>query len=478
MLLAGVAVILLFLGLAQALETRPGRSASRTPPRSSRGSRPDVRTAAPERIPPPEVQRAEPTTGPKSRAWRRPGAGAGPVAPIPLPAEARSNRADLSRAPETPVPQAALALPSVADPALDALEGAWALQHDGQHARVIESAMPHLEGGGPDGGAGPSFVRAALWAAVGVSRHALGDVEGAGSALEAAMGAAPVGSSEGLPQRLAAGAVSSARALLEAADTMSAGSLPRVAVLRMAARWLEWRLVTAPATEEVPGLLDGAREALWDAYALAARGLIRGRQFTQARELVRQALESEDLPEPRRAPLAELSAVSVAREIGRLVAVARGTETPAAGALDALERARGILDANSTEADTPGRVPAANRRIWNGYMRLGRRAIEAFELEAALPPLFRALHLRELDPGLERATHALLARTIERISDRAGETVGRLLEEGDHAAASQRCQDVRGMIQKARDEGLSHEELTPALGRVRQMLELIAAAKP
>jgi ribosome-binding protein aMBF1 (putative translation factor) len=41
----------------------------------------------------------------------------------------------------------------------------------------------------------------------------------------------------------------------------------------------------------------------------------------------------------------------------------------------------------------------------------------------------------------------------------------------------QRWQDVRGIIQKARDQGLSHEELAHAFGRARQMLEHIEATK-
>ena len=141
------------------------------------------------------------------------------------------------------------------------------------------------------------------------------------------------------------------------------------------------------------------------------------------------------------------------------------------------ERAREILAASSVDAVTPARWHSANRRIWNGYMRRGRRDIVAFELEAALRPLFRALHLKDLDLGLERKTRELLARTIERISDGAGERIERLLEAGDRDAAMQRWQDVRGIIQKARDQGLSHEELAHAFGRARQMLEQIEAKK-
>jgi ribosome-binding protein aMBF1 (putative translation factor) len=41
----------------------------------------------------------------------------------------------------------------------------------------------------------------------------------------------------------------------------------------------------------------------------------------------------------------------------------------------------------------------------------------------------------------------------------------------------QRWQDVRAIIQKARDQGLSHEELAHAFSRARQMLEQIEGTK-
>jgi tetratricopeptide (TPR) repeat protein len=463
-LLAAAAAILLFVGLAQVLDARPPRFAIRPRRRSDVSPTTNAEPALPE-VPP----RAPYTDRPGSRP--RLAASASP------PAESRTDQPDLPLAPEAQPAAAAAALPPQPDAALDALERALAFQLEGEHAHVIEAAVPHLEAGEPAEGAEPSFIRAALWTVVGVARHALGDIEGAQGALDAAVRSAPDGASEGCPQRIAAGAATSARRLLAAADAMSATSGERVAVLRMAVLGLEWRMVAAPATEEVSELLARAREALWDGYALAGRGLMRRRQFALARELVSQALDSEDLPLARRAPLAKLAAWCMVREIGRLVATARGTETTEADALDALERAREILAASSVDAVTPGRWHGANRRIWNGYMQRGRRAIVAFELEASLRPLFGALHLRALDLGLERETRELLARTIERISDGAGERIDRLLEGGDREAAMQRWQDVRGIIQKARDQGLSHEELAHAFGRAQQMLEQIEAAK-
>jgi tetratricopeptide (TPR) repeat protein len=475
-LLAAAAGILLFVGLAQALDARPASSPRR---------RVRPRPIAPERMEAParpvatDLPPRAPYTGPERRRSPRPGSRVRPVAGPPVP-PALPVPVETSRPVDLPVtvpPAPEIVAAPAPDPAEEAIERALGLQREGQHAELVEAAVPHLESAAAVDADEPSFSRAALWALVGISRHALGDVEGARGALEAAVRVAPDGVSEGCPERMAANAAPAARQLLAAADGMLADSVERVALLRMAVLWLEWRIVASPATGEVSVLLDEAREALWDGYALSGRGLLQRRQFAAARSLVRQALESEDLPAGRRGPLAALASRAVVRQIGRFVATARGGETPETEALDALERAREILAATSVESITPGRWHAANRRIWNGYMRLARRQIEGFDLEAAVRPLLRALHLRDLDLGLERKTRELVARTIERIADGAGETIGRLLKTGDRDAAMQRWQDVRGLIQKARDQGLSHEELAQAFSRARQMLEQIEAVK-
>src|SRR5215472_2464313 len=500
-LLAAVAGILLFVGLAQALDARrPRRRRRRVVPRPevsatpSAPSTPVVAELAAPRIP---------YTGPERRRSLRPGSRAraraapsvaspppeavetpapGPVvvnAPMEEPPAAHPSAGvappvDAS----APAPPPSTALSQSAGPMVTAVERVLALQSEGQHAEVLEAAVPHLESSpGSEMYETSSFSRAALWALVAVSRHALGDVEGTQEAVEAAVREAPDGVAEGCPERITAVAVGAARQLLGAADSMSTASAERVAFLRMAVLWLEWRRAASSATEEISALLDKARESLWEGYVLAGRGLLQRRQFAASRSLVRQALESEDLPASRRAPLTALAAQGVERQIGRLVATARGTAAPEAAALDALERAREILAATSAESIAPRRWHASNQRIWNGYMRLARRQIESFELEAAVRPLLRALHLRDLELGLERRTRDLLARTIERIADRAGETIGRLLKTGDRDAAMQRWQDVRGLIQKARDQGMSHEELAEAFSRARQMLEQIEAVK-
>ncbi len=457
--LALVAGTLLFIGLAQALEARPA------PARPRRRIEPP-RPRLPE--PPPRP----PYTGPERRRSARgrrpaPSPPTPSIAPSPASGESASGgMAAGATQPDLPLGQA---LSTAEDPVVEAVDTCFALYQEGQHAAVFDAAGPHLveRASGTEMGES-SFTRAALWTVVGLSRHAVGDVDGARAALDRAVREAPDGAAEGCPQRIALLAAPAARRLLATSEAMDPTAVERLAVLRVAVLWLEWRIVAAPATEEVSELLDRGREALWDGYGVVARAMVRRKRFADSRALVRRALDSEDLPGARRATLGDL----------RLAARARGTATPEPQALDSLERARELLAGAPPDSLGPARWHAANRRIWRGYARLAQRHIEAFELEAALPPLFRALHLRDLDLGLDRQTRELLARSIERVTDKAGETISRLLKEGNRQAAMERWQDVRSLIQKARDQGLSHEQLAVAFARARQMLEQIEEVSP
>ena len=69
---------------------------------------------------------------------------------------------------------------------------------------------------------------------VGLSRHAVGDTEGAQAALESAVREAPDGAAEGCPQRIALLAAPAARRLLAASESMDPAAVERLAVLRVA----------------------------------------------------------------------------------------------------------------------------------------------------------------------------------------------------------------------------------------------------
>ena len=72
----------------------------------------------------------------------------------------------------------------------------------------------------------------------------------------------------------------------------------------------------------------------------------------------------------------------------------------------------------------------------------------------------------------------LLAGRLEGDGHRVGPVEGHGVEGiGDRDGAMQRWQEVRGIIQKARDQGLSREELGLAFSRARQTLEQIEATK-
>ena len=210
-LLAAVAGILLFIGLAQALDTRPAARPRR--PAGPKRAAPQP-AAAPVTPVATELPPRAPYTGPERRRSARPGSRPRrtvlQVPPAPAPPLDNGQR-DLPVA-DRPPSEGAPAIPPVPeflpaselDPAIDAIERALALQREEQHGEIIETAAPHLGPGAGSGADNPSFSRAALWALVGISRHALGDVEGTQEALEAATREAPEGVSEGCPDRIAA----------------------------------------------------------------------------------------------------------------------------------------------------------------------------------------------------------------------------------------------------------------------------------
>jgi len=181
-----------------------------------------------------------------------------------------------------------------------------------------------------------------------------------------------------------------------------------------------------------------------------------GSRFARARP---SGARFRDLPGTRRAPLGDLASVSLVREIGTPAARARGTPRRSTG--PRLTRARGrAAGRRAAEGLGPSRWHAANRRIWRGYTRLAQRHLEAFELEAALPPLFRALHCA-ISTSARPPTRGA-ARAPSSASPTRRATISRLLKDGDREAAMQRWQDVRSLIQKSARSGLSHEQLAAA----------------
>jgi hypothetical protein len=70
----------------------------------------------------------------------------------------------------------------------------------------------------------------------------------------------------------------------------------------------------------------------------------------------------------------------------------------------------------------------------------------------------------------------LVVRTLEDMAGQSLELIPQLLGDGDRAAALGRAQRLLTRIRRARDEGVSAEELAVAASRARQLLEHIEHA--
>src|SRR5437773_3628161 len=116
-LLAAVAAILLFVGLAQALDDRPSASAVRARRRSVARAAKTAGPAAPTRSAVPEAPPRVPYTGPERRHSRRSGSHPRPASVTP-PAEAPGRQPDLPLDPEAKPPAPRESPPQ--DAALDA----------------------------------------------------------------------------------------------------------------------------------------------------------------------------------------------------------------------------------------------------------------------------------------------------------------------------------------------------------------------
>src|SRR5262245_30927936 len=152
-LLAAAAGILLFVGLAQALESRQPRRRRRVVnrPRAEVITSPELGTSVVTELPP-----RAPYTGPERRRAPRSGSRTRPRAPAPASSAppdvieatpaARPAPSPVPLEPSADAPAEAVAIPAmVFDPAVEVVERVLALQQTGQHAEVVEAVVPRLE---------------------------------------------------------------------------------------------------------------------------------------------------------------------------------------------------------------------------------------------------------------------------------------------------------------------------------------------
>jgi hypothetical protein len=241
--------------------------------------------------------------------------------------------------------------------------------------------------------------------------------------------------------------------------------------------WLGWRLAVAPGDRAPVALLEHAHEALADGYWEVGCALIRRQDFGEARALVQQGLDRGELPAERGAALLELLSTSLTEEIGRLTAPAIRGAADESQAVVALETAQAMLAGPVDAAMPPAQRSAVTRRVWRGYAKLGIRRLESENFEAAMEVLFTALGMREIDARRQRQVRNALLRTLERLAEIGAGAVARLLGEGNRPAAVEVVQRLLLHIQRAREEGISREELNVTTARARQLVERIDEAQ-
>jgi tetratricopeptide (TPR) repeat protein len=448
-LLALGAGLLLFIGLAQALENRPqalerrARRPGQQRPGAASSGEPAAREAGP------------------GRAVAVPG--------NVLPLETDGIEADR-----------ALTSQVAGDPQLALLEATVTLYLSAKHRELLAAAEPYLHVSGAERedrqALSHSHAMAALWTLVGLSHYALAEHGDARYAFEAALGSAldnPGGAGwAACPPRLTALSIRVGRRLLELAERAPEGGQERITSPRLAQVWLRWRLTAVPGDGIPTALLEHASEALANGYWEVARMLIRRRDFGEASALVQDGIERGELPADRGQTLLETLSAALFEEIERLTRPAIRGSADETQAVVALETAQAML-AGLGDGTLPAQRTAILRRLWRGYAKLGLRRLKSRNFDAAVEALFHALAMREIDARRQRQVRDAVVRTIEGIAEIDAKAIPRLLADGERAPAVERVQQLILHIQRAREEGIPREELNAVSEKARQLVEQI-----
>jgi hypothetical protein len=218
---------------------------------------------------------------------------------------------------------------------------------------------------------------------------------------------------------------------------------------------------------------DASEAVVADRWAGAVARLIRGREWGEARRLVDPALESGDLRPEQAAFLLDVCSTAVARDLWRLRrGLRRGTgdEAPLTGCM---EMTRAFLAAPVAAGLPAAQRRHVRRRLWRANTRLGLGRWREGEFEAAVEYLFQATAGPEVDERRRRLAGDLLVRALEDLAGTTLEVIPQLLDDGDRAAALARAQRLLGHIRRAREEGVSTEDLAVSASRARRLLEQI-----
>jgi tetratricopeptide (TPR) repeat protein len=255
---------------------------------------------------------------------------------------------------------------------------------------------------------------AALYDLVGLSKQQLGDVDGARDAFLAAIHDAEPSLLDAYIEHLVALVGDRAHDAPEPMD--SDAEIVRVRELRGWVVALDDALAVAPENETLIRTLAALREALSPACERIVGCVSASGDREEARALVAETLADEAMPSDWRERLCEQLTAASSAEIGQLTAQAIRSvqDGKDAEALEILERAERLAAALPHGAVAAERREEFERRLWWGYTKVGLRRCELRNFDAAVEPLFHALHLGGIDPDRAGETRAALVRALER----------------------------------------------------------------
>ena len=196
---------------------------------------------------------------------------------------------------------------------------------------------------------------------------------------------------------------------------------------------------------------------------------IRRHEYGAARAIVKRAVDAGELPSVRGEMLLELLGATFRREIDRLTAAAIRGGNDESRAVTGLGQAEALLGTMPEGAIGPTHRAAVAQRIWRGHSKLGFRRLRLGQLDAAADTLFHALAMREIGRRRQRQVRDALVRTLEGLGDQRAAAVSALLAEGKQPAAAEEIARLELRVRRAREEGVSDEELEVASSKLEQL---------
>jgi hypothetical protein len=222
-----------------------------------------------------------------------------------------------------------------------------------------------------------------------------------------------------------------------------------------------------------PGRSEATRAIVSEEWRARVAALIRGRECEEARQLLDSALERGEVDRHAAGFILDVCSTAVARDLWRLRRAVRrggGDEAPLRGSL---EVTRVVMEAPVAQGLPREQRRRVTGRLWRGHTRLGLRRWRAGTFETAVESLFEALAVREIDERRRRLARDLLVRTLEDMAGESLEVIPQLLGEGDRVIALGQAHRLLEHIRRARDAGVSAEDLAVAASRARQLQEHI-----